>query len=312
MPSVERENNLALFIDYENIALGIKESGYKRFDVQLVLARLLEKGKLIVKRAYADWERYKDIKLILHDAAIELIEIPQRRQVGKNSADIRLCVDAMDLCYSKVHIDYFAVASGDSDFSPLVSKLKENDKRVIGLGVKHTVSSLLVENCDEFIYYEDLIREEHKVVERPDIPNNKVLCFELLVDATLALMREGREVLWGSMVKQAMKRKRPDFAESFFGYTTFSQVLEDAARFGLIGLRTDPKSGTYVITGVGVGRPRDAAAASAEVEAGRNAVSLLSAAETPAPRRRRRRSTADKPAKAAAAEAPEKAPDAQE
>ncbi len=248
----EVEHTLAVFIDFENIALGFKGKKDKRFDIQKVLERLVEKGKIIVKKAYADWADYAEYKKPLHESAIELTEIPKRAMTGKNSADIRLCVDAIDLCYSKEHIDTFVIVSGDSDFSPLVSKLKENGKRVIGVGMKDSSSNLLVDNCDEFIYYEDLERPlgTPPKIEQ-DLPEKKKDAFQLLVDSVVALVRENKEVLWSSMVKETMKRKKPSFNESYHGYRTFSDLLEDAEKEGIIQLRSDPRSGTYVITGFG-------------------------------------------------------------
>jgi len=248
----EGEHTLAVFIDFENLALGFKGKRDKRFEIQKVLERLVEKGKLIVKKAYTDWADYAEYKKPLHEAAIELIEIPKRAMTGKNSADIRLCVDALDLCYSKEHIDTFVIVSGDSDFSPLVSKLKENGKRVIGLGMKESSSNLLINNCDEFIYYEDLERPlgiPPKIEQ--DLPEKKKEAFQLLVDSVVALVRENKEVLWSSMVKETMKRKKPSFNESYHGYRTFSDLLEDAEKEGIIQLRTDTRSGTYVIVGFG-------------------------------------------------------------
>src|SRR4030043_2370006 len=248
----ERENALAVFIDFENLALGLKGKKDKRFEIHKCLESLVEKGKVIVKKAYADWIDYAEYKRPLHEAAIELIEIPKRSMSGKNSADIRLCVDALDLCYSKEHIDTFVIVSGDSDFSPLVSKLKENGKRVIGLGMKESSSNLLVDNCDEFIYYEDLERPlgiPPKIEQ--DLPEKKKEAFQLLVDSVVALVRENKEVLWSSMVKETMKRKKPSFNESYHGYTTFRDLLEDAEKEGIIRLRTDARSGTYVIAGFG-------------------------------------------------------------
>jgi len=245
----EPENTLAVFIDFENLAQGFKQ-GKEEFDIQRVLERLVEKGKVIVKVAYADWSRYAKYKQQLHEAAIELIEIPKRSMTGKNSADIRLCVDAMDLCYSKAHIDSFVIISGDSDFSPLVSKLKANGKRVIGLGMKESTSSLLSDNCDEFIYYEALGKSDR--ITTPgvrDIPKEKREVFELLFDTIAGLMRENKEILWSSMIKDTMKRKRPAFSERAYGYRTFSDLLEDAEKREFIELRTDPTSGTYVVVG---------------------------------------------------------------
>ena len=248
----EVERTLAVFIDFENIALGFKGKKDKRFDIQKVLERLVEKGKIIAKKAYADWAEYSDYKRALHEAAIELIDIPRRFVSGKNSADIRLVVDSLDLCYSKEHIDTFVIVSGDSDFSPLVSKLKENGKRVIGLGMKESSSNLLINNCDEFIYYEDL---ERPVGTPPkieqDLPKQKKEAFQLLVDSVVALVRENKEVLWSSLVKETMKRKKPSFNESYHGYRTFSDLLEDAEKEGIVRLKTDPRSGTYVIVGFG-------------------------------------------------------------
>ncbi len=255
----EGEHTLAVFIDFENLALGFKGKRDRRFEIRKVLERLVEKGKLIVKKAYADWTDYAEYKKPLHEAAIELIEIPKRAMTGKNSADIRLCVDAIDLCYSKEHIDTFVVVSGDSDFSPLVSKLKENGKRVIGLGMKESSSNLLVDNCDEFIYYEDLERPlgiPPKIEQ--DLPEKKKEAFQLLVDSVVALVRENKEVLWSSMVKETMKRKKPSFNESYHGYRTFSDLLEDAEKEGIIQLRTDTRSGTYVIVGFGKEQKKEA------------------------------------------------------
>ncbi|HSE96564.1 MAG TPA: NYN domain-containing protein, partial [Methylomirabilota bacterium] len=200
------DRKLALFIDFENIARGIKDAQYKGFEIKLVLERLVEKGKVMVKRAYADWNRYTDYKRPFHEAAIELIDIPQSRYSGKNSADIRMVVDAMDLAHRNEHIDTFAIVSGDSDFSPLVSKLRENDKYVIGLGVKNSSSELLVGNCDEFIFYEDLTRDARRQTTLKGLPEKKAEAFAQLVDAVQALQRENKEVLWGSMVKQTMIR----------------------------------------------------------------------------------------------------------
>ena len=248
----EREHTLAVFIDFENLALGFKGKKDKRFEIQKVLGRLVEKGKIIAKKAYADWADYAEYKRPLHEAAIELIEIPKRSLSGKNSADIRLCVDALDLCYSKEHIETFVIVSGDSDFSPLVSKLKENGKRVIGLGMKESSSNLLIDNCDEFIYYEDLERplSTPPRIEQ-DLPEKKKEAFQLLVDSVVALVRENKEVLWSSLVKETIKRKKPSFNESYHGYRTFSDLLEDAEKEGIIQLRTDSRSGTYVIVDFG-------------------------------------------------------------
>ena len=251
--SVQDEQRLALFIDFENIAIGVRDAHYRKFDINLVLERLLDKGKLLSKKAYADWSRYSDYKRAFHEAAIELIEVPQKSVGGKNSADIRLVVDAMDMSFQKEHINCFVVCSGDSDFSPLVSKLKENNKYVIGLGVKNSTSDLLIENCDEFIFYEDLVR----VQQRPlpaisgSLPEKLQDCFNLLVDSLVALQRENKEVLWGSMVKETMKRKRPSFNEGYYGFRTFSHLLEDAQRRGIVALRRDQRSGSYIVEDLG-------------------------------------------------------------
>jgi uncharacterized protein (TIGR00288 family) len=246
------DHTLAIFVDFENIALGFKDRPRSRFEVEKVLGRLVEKGKVIVKKAYADWAQYESYKRDLHEAGIELIEIPKRGQAGKNSADIRLCVDAMDLCYSKHHIDTFVIVSGDSDFSPLVSKLKENNKHVIGLGMKNSTSDLLVASCDEFIYYEDL---ERPIGQPPtikkDLPKRTKEAFQLIVNAIVGLVRENKEVLHSSMIKDSIKRKLPSFNESYYGYGSFTEILEDAEKNGVIKLKTDPRSGTYVVIGFG-------------------------------------------------------------
>ncbi|HMF16384.1 MAG TPA: NYN domain-containing protein [Gemmataceae bacterium] len=249
MPDGDR--SLAVFIDFENLALGF-QGRRERFDIARVLERLVEKGKIVAKKAYADWSRFAPYTAPLHEAAIELVEIPRRAQSGKNSADIRLCVDAMDLAYSKEHIDTFVVVSGDSDFSPLVSKLKENGKHVIGLGMQESTSELLRDNCDEFIYYEDLGKHTTMAPNlSPQLPETKRKAFALLLESLLALRRENKEVLWSSMVKDTMKRKKPSFNENYHGYRTFSELLEDAQREGVLELETDKRSRTYVVTRFG-------------------------------------------------------------
>jgi uncharacterized protein (TIGR00288 family) len=247
----EGDRSLAVFIDFENLALGF-QGRRDRFDINRVLERLVEKGKIVVKKAYADWNRFSHFTQQLHEAAIELIEIPRRAVTGKNSADIRLVVDAMDLAYSKDHINTFVVVSGDSDFSPLVSKLKELGKHVIGLGMQESTSDLLRDNCDEFIYYEDLGREPILDAEIDlDVPETKRKAFAMLMDALQALRRENKDVLWSSMIKDTIKRKKPSFNESYHGYRTFSELLEDAAHQGLLTLETDKRSRTYVVTRFG-------------------------------------------------------------
>src|ERR1700733_5798255 len=247
----DNDNSLAIFIDFENLALGF-QNRRDRFDIGRVLERIVEKGKIVAKKAYADWSRFGGYPAPLHEAAIELIEIPRRAQSGKNSADIRLCVDAMDLAYSKEHIDTFDVVSGDSDFSPLVSKLKELGKHVIGLGMQDSTSDLLRDNCDEFIYYEDLGQapDLHPSLD-PKLPETKRKAFALLMEALLALRRENKEQLWSSMIKDTMKRKKPSFNEAYHGYRTFSELLEEAKREGLVDLETDKRSRTYVVTRFG-------------------------------------------------------------
>ena len=243
------ERRIALFIDFENIAIGVTEARYKKFEIGLLLERLLEKGKIVVKRAYCDWDKFPDYKREFHEAAIEMFEIPARAYSGKNSADIRMAVDAMDMSWSKEHIDVFVIASGDSDFSPLVSKLKENDKFVIGVGVKNSSSDLLIDNCDEFIFYEDLVRNVQKAPRIAAKDKKQAEVFNLLIDSIKALMRENKEILWGSMVKQTMQRKKPTFNEEYYGYNTFSELLEEAQANNIIKIKKDMKSGTYIITG---------------------------------------------------------------
>ena len=266
---------IAVFIDFENIALGLREASAP-FDVRRILDRLLEKGKVIVKVAYADWHRFRSHTQGLHENGIELIEIPRRETTGKNSADIRLVVDAMDLSWSKGHIDTFVIVSGDSDFSPLVAKLKENGKHVIGLGMKASTSPLLANGCDEFIYYEDLEHGPEPTAAGAKPARDKAEAFRLLADTVRALLRENFEVIQASLVKDTMKRKRPAFAEAALGYGSFSELLEDAQEAGVVTLRKDERSGTYVVTGVASERPRAAGRSSAAAAPGER------------PRRRRR------------------------
>ena len=258
------DNNLALFCDFENIALGVRDAKYAKFDINKILERLLVKGSIVVKKAYCDWERYKDFKATMHEAAFELIDIPHVRQSGKNSADIRMVVDALDLCYTKSHVNTFVIISGDSDFSPLVSKLRENAKTVIGVGVKNSTSDLLISNCDEFIYYDDLIREQEQkrrarrpakgrspkrkqTKVKPEDPMQEGI--DLAVETATALIAErgDQEKLWGSMVKQALKRRRPSFNESYYGFESFSKLLEEAQTRGQVDLELDERSGGYII-----------------------------------------------------------------
>jgi len=246
------ERSLAVFIDFENMGLGFNNRR-DRFEIGKVLERLVEKGKIVAKKAYADWSRFGAYTGALHEAAIELVEIPRRGMSGKNSADIRLVVDAIDLAYSKDHIDTFVIVSGDSDFSPLVSKLKELGKHVIGLGLADATSDLLRDNCDEFIYYEDLDRAPIiPVAGNESIPEKKRKVFALLLDSLLALRRENKEVLFSSMVKDTMKRKKPSFNEDYYGYRTFSELLEDAQKEGLVEIEKHRGSGMYVVSRFGL------------------------------------------------------------
>jgi uncharacterized protein (TIGR00288 family) len=286
--------NMAVFCDFENVALGVRDARYAKFDIGKVLERLLLKGSIVVKKAYCDWERYKEFKASMHEASFELIEIPHVRMSGKNSADIRMVVDALDLCYTKSHVDTFVVVSGDSDFSPLVSKLRENNKIVIGVGVKSSTSDLLIANCDEFIYYDDLVRtaEQRRTRRKtpaksagrqphaapPPVPvpatpasapavengagesaraasapstedERKQEAFDLVLSTIEALAdeRDEDEKVWGSMIKQAIKRQRPGFNESYHGFRSFSDLLEEARSRRLIELEKDEKSGGYVV-----------------------------------------------------------------
>ena len=278
MASESEDKNLALFCDFENVALGVRDAKYAKFDIQLVIERLLLKGSIIMKKAYCDWERYKEFKAPMHEAAFELIEIPHTRQSGKNSADIRMVVDALDLCYTKEHMDTFVIISGDSDFSPLVSKLRENAKTVIGVGVKNSTSDLLIGNCDEFIYYDDLVRDLQSSKKRqtkrtpkkaantqkadakdakdtkkgePPKPeeDRSEEAIGLVLDTAEALYAERgeRDKLWGSMFKQTLKRRRPGFNESFYGFRSFSDLLEEAESRGQLQLEMDERSGGYLI-----------------------------------------------------------------
>jgi uncharacterized protein (TIGR00288 family) len=259
--------NMALFCDFENVAIGVQDAKYPKFDIKKVLERLLVKGSIVVKKAYCDWDRYKEFKATMHEAAFELIEIPHIRQSGKNSADIRLVVDALDLCYTKAHVDTFVIISGDSDFSPLVSKLKENNKRVIGVGVKDSTSDLLSGACHEFIYYDDLVRAQEakkqaikqatakpaasktkEAAQKPE-DDKRLEGLEFLVDTVEDLIAErgSDEKLWGSMVKPTMQRRRPGFNESYYGYRSFKELVEDAEKRKLLVVMRDEKSGQYTI-----------------------------------------------------------------
>ena len=262
-------HNLALFCDFENIALGVRDANYARFEIEAVLERLLVKGNIVVKKAYCDWDRYKGFKAAMHEASFELIEIPHVRQSGKNSADIRMVVDALDLCYTKAHVDSFVIISGDSDFSPLVSKLRENNKVVIGVGVQNSTSDLLIANCDEFIYYDDLIRiakrrkpvkkkagDKKESGERGTKKARQEARAEKAYEAVLETIdglfseRGDEDKLWGSMVKQALKRRKPGFNESYHGFRSFGKLLEQMESLDMLKLEHDQKSGGYIITEV--------------------------------------------------------------
>ncbi|MEM7377740.1 MAG: NYN domain-containing protein [Pseudomonadota bacterium] len=256
------DNNLALFCDFENVALGVRDEKFPKFDIALVLERLLVKGNVVVKKAYCDWDRYKDFKPAMHDAAFELIEIPHTRQSGKNSADIRMVVDALDLCYTKDHIDTFVIMSGDSDFSPLVSKLRENAKLVIGVGVRSSTSDLLMSNCDEFIFYNDLVTEQNTQKKRrsrakkKSAPKTKTPAdahedgIQHVLDTAEALIAERGDRVFGSMVKQTLKRRRPEFNETAFGFSSFNELLEAAHARGYLEIDADERSGGYVVRSV--------------------------------------------------------------
>jgi len=276
MANTPEVTSMALFCDFENIALGVRDANYEKFDIGKVLERLLLKGSIVVKKAYCDWDRYKAFKPAMHEASFELIEIPHLRQSGKNSADIRMVVDALDLCYTKAHVETFVIISGDSDFSPLVSKLRENNKVVIGVGVKNSTSDLLIANCDEFIFYDDLVREKKKkaprrpsakpssdteskaaaiAVDEGKAPARKTdeerrqEALDLIVGTVEALVAErgGDEKIWGSMVKQALKRRKPGFNESYYGFRSFNGMLEAAEQAGGLKLERDEKSGGYIV-----------------------------------------------------------------
>jgi len=270
MASSSDNISMAVFCDFENVALGVRDANYEKFDIRPVLERLLLKGSIVVKKSYCDWDRYKAFKAPMHEANFELIEIPHVRQSGKNSADIRLVVDALDLCYTKSHVDTFVIISGDSDFSPLVSKLRENAKQVIGVGVKQSTSDLLVANCDEFIFYDDLVREQRRTAAKRDerksqpqaskrgsasddkrkeeLEARKIQALEMVVETFDALVSERGDTgkIWASLLKDTLKRRRPEFSETYYGFRTFGNLLEEAQTRGLFEFGRDEKSGTYV------------------------------------------------------------------
>jgi uncharacterized LabA/DUF88 family protein len=290
MASSPENISMAVFCDFENVALGVRDANYEKFDIKLVLERLLLKGSIVVKKAYCDWDRYKGFKATMHEANFELIEIPHVRQSGKNSADIRLVVDALDLCYTKSHVNTFVIISGDSDFSPLVSKLRENAKKVIGVGVKQSTSDLLVANCDEFIFYDDLVREVKRATARRDerkeqpgkeqqpkrtpdessrrkeeIDARKAQAVELVVEMFDALVSERGDSgkIWASLLKDTLKRRRPDFNESYYGFRTFGNLLEEAQKRGMLEFGRDEKSGAYVYRSDNVSAPASGEVAAA-------------------------------------------------
>jgi uncharacterized LabA/DUF88 family protein len=316
---------MALYCDFENVALGVRDAKYDKFDIKPVLERLLLKGSIVVKKAYCDWERYKGFKSTMHEASFELIEIPHLRQSGKNSADIRLVVDALDLCYTKSHVDTFVIISGDSDFSPLVSKLRENAKYVIGVGVKQSTSDLLIGNCDEFIFYDDLVREmqrsarrdsketqpavrrspEEDAERRAELEARRSKAIELAVATFDALVDERGDSgkIWASMLKEAIKRRKPDFSESYYGFRAFGNLLEEAQGRGLLEIGRDEKSGTYVFRRNGIAArvlsPAEAATEPVEVATlePSNQGAVAAEASNPATARRKgegRRKAADK------------------
>ncbi|MBW3499027.1 NYN domain-containing protein [Janthinobacterium sp. NKUCC08_JDC] len=274
MASSPENLSMAVFCDFENVALGVRDANYEKFDIKPILERLLLKGSIVVKKAYCDWDRYKSFKGTMHEANFELIEIPHVRQSGKNSADIRLVVDALDLCYTKAHVNTFVIISGDSDFSPLVSKLRENAKQVIGVGVKQSTSDLLVANCDEFIFYDDLVRESRRTAAKRDAretpaakrspdeevrrkekyESRKTEAIEMAVATFDALVSERGDSgkIWASMLKEAIKRRKPDFSESYYGFRTFGNLLEEAQTRGLLEFGRDEKSGAYVYRSSGL------------------------------------------------------------
>jgi uncharacterized protein (TIGR00288 family) len=269
MTNGHETNIMALFCDFENIALGVRDADYAKFDMGKILERLLLKGNIVVKKAYSDWQRYREFKETMHEASFELIEIPHLRQSGKNSADIRMVVDALDLCYTKEHVDTFVIISGDSDFSPLVSKLRENNKTVIGVGVKNSTSDLLIANCDEFIYYDDLVKKSRprqssrtgkttrkssrspRDKKAPTATEKKQEAWNLIVETYEALLEERGETgrIRGSMIKQTLKRRNPGFSESYYGFRSFGELLEEAETRGILELERD-QTGDFTIKGI--------------------------------------------------------------
>ncbi|MDJ0928170.1 MAG: NYN domain-containing protein [Gammaproteobacteria bacterium] len=244
------EPKIAVFVDFENLALGVKDLKGAKFRIELIIKRLLEKGRLVYKRAYCDWSQYQEFVREFHQLGIELVDIPRSRASGKNSADIRMVVDAIDLCYAKTHIDVFALLTGDSDFSPLVSKLKENDKRVLGCGVRNSTSNILAASCDEFVYYDDLIEVSRKRSTRKTKKKTRTSKKQQGVDRIVEMvesLQSDYDSVWGSMVKQAVKRVYPDFSEAYHGFGSFSAMLEEAEKQGLLKLDFDEGRGNYKV-----------------------------------------------------------------
>lgn len=332
MASSQDNVSMALFCDFENVALGVRDAKYEKFDIKPILERLLLKGSIVVKKAYCDWDRYKGFKAAMHEANFEMIEIPHVRQSGKNSADIRLVVDALDLCYTKSHVNTFVIISGDSDFSPLVSKLRENAKQVIGVGVKQSTSDLLIANCDEFIFYDDLVRESQRAAakrgsreaqpaprrtpeeekrRKEELEARRSEAIELAMETFDALLFERGDTgkIWASVLKEALKRRKPDFSESYYGFRAFGHLLEEARARGLLELGRDEKSGTFVFRGSGRAAPVESVAPPAapeplpgEVPAEAGAAPQPAAAEPAAkPETRRRTRGGRKTAKAESA-----------
>ncbi len=245
---MDKEPAIAVFVDFENLALGVKDIQGAKFEIDLVIKRLLEKGRIVYKRAYCDWSQYRDFTREFHLQGIELIDIPRSRMSGKNSADIRMVVDALDLCFAKAHIDIFALLTGDSDFSPLVSKLKENNKRVLGCGVRSSTSDLLASSCDEFIFYDDLIevsKRRRRRKKKGDATSSRQQEALDRIAETVDALQSDYDTVWGSMVKQAVKRIYPGFNESYYGYGSFSELLEDAQEHGVLVLEFDEQRGNY-------------------------------------------------------------------
>ena len=340
MAAFPENTSMALFCDFENVALGVRDAQYDKFDIKPILERLLLKGSIVVKKAYCDWDRYKGFKATMHEANFELIEIPHVRQSGKNSADIRLVVDALDLCYTKSHVNTFVIISGDSDFSPLVSKLRENAKQVIGVGVKQSTSDLLIANCDEFIFYDDLVREHHRGGakrdsheaspaprrhadddrrRREELETRRSQAIDIAVQTFDALVSERGDSgkIWASVLKEAIKRRKPDFSESYYGFRAFGNLLEEAQARGLLEFGRDDKSGAYVFRASIPTAPLDLSSPAPEQVASSQTAETITAPAPPPPQETRRkgrgaRKAAPSVAGKAAVDVPHVAPPAAE